>query len=260
MNMKSDSAEFAGTGVASDDLDLVYATRNGDLSAFEQLVGRYDCKLLRIAQHVTHNREDSQDAVQDSFMKALQHLEEFREQSQFSTWLFRITVNQSLMKLRKRRTTLDLSCDQGFQAEEDIPPREVADSAPNPEELCRASELRNILVGAIEKLHPTLRTVFVLRDVEELSISQTAMALDLSVPAVKTRLFRARLQLRELLSDYFRGHTEYRDQPENGHLGSGILQQQTATKTPKTMCLHQANWQRKIDSGARISVLLGSST
>ena len=70
MNMKSDSAEFAGTGVASDDLDLVYATRNGDLSAFEQLVGRYDCKLLRIAQHVTHNREDSQDAVQDSFMKA----------------------------------------------------------------------------------------------------------------------------------------------------------------------------------------------
>lgn len=201
MNMKTESAEFAGTGVASDDLDLVYAARSGDLSAFEQLVGRYDCKLFRIAQHVTNNREDSQDAVQESFMKALQHLEEFREQSQFSTWLFRITVNQSLMKLRKRRRPA-LSCDQGFQAEEDILPREIADWAPNPEELCRASELRNILVGAIEKLHPTLRTVFVLREVEELSISQTAMALDLSVPAVKTRLFRARLQLRELLSDH----------------------------------------------------------
>ncbi len=110
-------------------------------------------------------------------------------------------------------------------------PREVADWAPNPEELCWASELRDILVEAIEKLHPTLRTVFILRDVEELSISQTALALDLSIPAVKTRLFRARLQLRELLSDYFRRHTEYRDQPEDGHLGSGTLQQQTVERS-----------------------------
>jgi RNA polymerase sigma-70 factor (ECF subfamily) len=232
MNTQADSAEFAGAGVASDDLDLVHAIRNGDISAFERLVRRYDCKLLRIAQHVIHNREDSQDAIQESFMKALQHLSEFREQSRFSTWLFRITVNQSLMKLRKRRTTPDRSCDQGFQAEEDILSREVADWAPNPEELCWASELRNILVGAIEKLHPTLRTVFVLRDVEELSISQTAMALDLTVPAVKTRPFRARLQLRELLSDYFRRHTEYRDQPEDGHLGSGTLRQQTVERGP----------------------------
>jgi RNA polymerase sigma-70 factor, ECF subfamily len=231
MNTKADSAEFAGTGVASDDLDLVHAIRNGDVSAFEQLVGRYDCKLLRIAQQVTNNREDSQDAVQESFMKALQHLSEFREQSRFSTWLFRITVNQALMKLRKRRTTLDWPCDPGFQAEEDILPREVADWAPNPEELCWASELRNILVEAIAKLHPTLRTVFLLRDVEELSISQTAVALDLNVPAVKTRLFRARLQLRELLSDYFRSHTEYRDQPEDGYLGSGTLQQQTVGRS-----------------------------
>lgn len=211
MNTQADSAEFAGAGVASDDLDLVHAIRNGDLSAFERLVRRYDCKLLRIAQQVTHNREDSQDAVQESFMKALQHLGEFREQSRFSTWLFRIAVNQSLMKLRKRRTILDLSCDQEFQAQEDILLREVADWAPNPEELCRASELRDILVKAIEELRPTLRTVFVLRDIEELSISQTAEVLDLSVSAVKTRLLRARLQLRELLSAYFRKRTEYRE-------------------------------------------------
>jgi RNA polymerase sigma-70 factor, ECF subfamily len=209
MNPQADSAEFAGA--ASDDLDLVHAIRNGDLSAFERLVRRYDCKLLRIAQHVTHNREDSQDAVQESFMKALQHLGEFREQSRFSTWLFRIAVNQSLMKLRKRRKILDLPCDQDFRAEKDILPREVADWAPNPEELCRASELRDILVKAIEELRPTLRTVFVLRDIEELSISQTAEVLDLSVPAVKTRLLRARLQLRELLSAYFRKSTEYRE-------------------------------------------------
>jgi RNA polymerase sigma-70 factor, ECF subfamily len=211
MNTQADSAQFAGAGVASDDLDLVHAIRNGDLSAFEQLVRRYDCKLLRIAQHVTHNREDSQDAVQESFMKALQHLGEFREQSRFSTWLFRIAFNQSLMKLRKRRAIPDLSCDQDFRAEEDILPREVADWAPNPEELCLASELRDILVKAIKELCPTLRTVFVLRDVEELSICQTAEVLDLSVPAIKTRLLRARLQLRQLLSAYVRKHTGYRE-------------------------------------------------
>jgi Sigma-70 region 2 len=74
MNMTANSAGFTGTAVAGDDLDLVHATQNGDVSAFGQLVGRYDRKLLRIAHHVTHNREDSQDAVQESFMKALQHL------------------------------------------------------------------------------------------------------------------------------------------------------------------------------------------
>jgi RNA polymerase sigma-70 factor (ECF subfamily) len=179
MNMTANSAEFAGTVVASDDLELVHATQNGDVSAFEQLVGRYDRKLLRIAQHVTHNREDSQDAVQESFMKALQHLGEFREHSQFSTWLFRITVNQALRELRKRRTTTVVSLDEAFQADEDVVPREVADWAPNSEELCRASELRDILIKAIEELRPILRTVFVLRDVEGLSIDQTAEVLDL---------------------------------------------------------------------------------
>jgi RNA polymerase sigma-70 factor (ECF subfamily) len=226
MNMTANSAEFAGTVVASDDLELVHATQNGDVSAFEQLVGRYDRKLLRIAQHVTHNREDSQDAVQESFMKALQHLGEFREHSQFSTWLFRITVNQALRELRKRRTTTVVSLDEAFQADEDVVPREVADWAPNSEELCRASELRDILIKAIEELRPILRTVFVLRDVEGLSIDQTAEVLDLSPAAVKTRLCRARLQLRQLLSEYFRKHTEYRDQPRDAQLSSATLLQQ----------------------------------
>jgi RNA polymerase sigma factor (sigma-70 family) len=117
MNMTANSAGFAGTAVAGDDLDLVHATQNGDVSAFGQLVGRYDRKLLRIAHHVTHNREDSQDAVQESFMKALQHLGEFREHSQFSTWLFRITVNQALMELRKRRTAVNVSLDEAFRAD-----------------------------------------------------------------------------------------------------------------------------------------------
>jgi RNA polymerase sigma-70 factor (ECF subfamily) len=154
-------------------------------------------------------------------MNALQHLGEFREHSQFSTWLFRITANQALMKLRKRRTTIDVSLDEAFQEDEDILPREVADWAPNPEELCRVSELRDILIKAIEELRPILRTVFVLRDVEGLSIDQTAEALDLSPSAVKTRLWRARLQLREL-SDYFSKHREYRDQPDEVHWSSSL--------------------------------------
>jgi RNA polymerase sigma-70 factor, ECF subfamily len=210
MNMTADSTEFAGTAVASNDLDLVHAVQNGDVSAFEQLVGRYDRKLLRIAHHVTHNQEDSQDAVQESFINALQHLGEFREHSQFSTWLFRITVNQALMELRKRRPTKEVSLDEAFQKDEDILPREVADGALNPEELCRKSELRDILIKALQALHPILRMVFVLRDVEELSIDQTAEVLGLSHSAVKTRLWRARLQLRELLSDHFSQHREYR--------------------------------------------------
>jgi RNA polymerase sigma-70 factor, ECF subfamily len=206
--MNADSAQFGTVAGASHDLDLVHAAKNGDVSAFEQLVGRYDRKLLRIAQHVTHNREDAQDAVQEAFLKAFQHLAQFREDSQFSTWLIRITVNQSLMKLRKQRSVREVSLDEDFQTDGDILPIEVADWAPNPEERYRTSELRDILAKMLEDLQPILRTVFVLRDIEGLSIVQTAEVLDLSHTAVKARLWRARLQLRERLNKYFRMETE----------------------------------------------------
>jgi RNA polymerase sigma-70 factor, ECF subfamily len=206
--MNADSAQFGTVAGASHDLDLVHAAKNGDVSAFEQLVGRYDRKLLRIAQHVTHNREDAQDAVQEAFLKAFQHLAQFREDSQFSTWLIRITVNQSLMKLRKQRSVREVSLDEDFQTDGDILPIEVADWAPNPEERYRTSELRDILAKMLEDLQPILRTVFVLRDIEGLSIVQTAEVLDLSHTAVKARLWRARLQLRERLNKYFRMATE----------------------------------------------------
>src|SRR4029077_21266881 len=174
-----------------------------DVSAFEQLVKRYDRKLFRIAQSVTHNREDSQDAVQEAFFKAYQHLESFREACQFSTWLIRITVNQSLMKLRNQRSTRETSLDEAFQADGDLLPTEVTDWAPNPEQLCWASELRAILVNALRSLHPISRTVFVLRDIEGLSIDQTAVVLNMSHSAIKARLWRVRLQLREELSKHF---------------------------------------------------------
>jgi RNA polymerase sigma-70 factor, ECF subfamily len=112
--MTADFAQFVGKAVARNDLDLVHATQDGDVSAFEHLVERYDRKLFRIAEHVTHNREDSQDAVQEAFLKAFQHVGDFREDSQFSTWLIRITVNQALMKLRTRRTTKEVSLDEDY--------------------------------------------------------------------------------------------------------------------------------------------------
>jgi len=173
-NTAASSVRFAGKAVLSDDLELVHATQNGDISAFEQLVARYDGKLLRIAQHVTHNREDSEDTVQDAFLKVYQHLGEFREDAQFSTWLIRITINEALSRLRKRRTVKEVSLDNDFEGDDVTLPREVADWAPNPEELYRASELRDILIKTLKELRPILRTVFVLRDIEGLSMDQTA--------------------------------------------------------------------------------------
>src|ERR1700726_117634 len=120
--MAAYAAQFEVRTGANDDLDLVHACKNGDVAAFEQLVKRYDRKLLRIAQSVTHNREDSQDVVQEAFLKAYQHLAEFREDSQFSTWLIRIPVNQSLMKLRKQRAVREVSLDEDFQTDGDIFP------------------------------------------------------------------------------------------------------------------------------------------
>ena len=200
--MTANSTQLAVREVVSDDLELVHACKKGDVTAFEQLVKRYGRRLLRISQTVTRNREDSEDAVQEALLKAFQNLAEFREDSQFSTWLIRITVNQSLMKLRKQRTHKEVSMDEDFQADGDVLPLNVPDRAPNPEQLCWASELRDILVRTVEELRPILRTVFVLRDVEGLSIEQTAQVLNLSQAAVKARLWRVRIHLRERLNRY----------------------------------------------------------
>jgi RNA polymerase sigma-70 factor, ECF subfamily len=189
---------------ADDELTLVHAAKAGDMSAFEKLVQRYDRNVFRIANHITRNTEDAEDVVQDAFLKAYQHLDRFQENSKFYTWLVRIAVNEALMKLRRRKSDRTVSIDQDVETEEDTIPREIADWSPNPEQLYGTDELRDILTKTIQGLPPSFRTVFVLRDVEGLSTEETAEALDLSVPAVKSRLLRARLQLRERLSRYFK--------------------------------------------------------
>src|SRR3954449_6808869 len=188
----------------TEELVLVDAAREGDIAAFEQLIKKYDRNVFRIAQHITQNREDAQDVVQDAFLKAYQNLEQFQGNSKFYTWLVRIAVNEALMRLRRRRNDRTVSLDEDVETEDGSIPREVADWAPNPEQLYGTSELGDILKKTIQGLSPGFRTVFVLRDVEGLSTEETAEMLNLSVPAVKSRLLRARLQLRERLSRYFK--------------------------------------------------------
>src|SRR5713101_3451589 len=125
----------------SDELALVQAAKKGDLDAFSQLVHRYDRNIFRIAQHITHNEEDAQDVVQDAFLKAYRNLEQFQGNSKFYTWLVRIAVNEALMKLRRRRNDRTVSLDEDVETEDGSIPREVADWAPNPEQLYGQSEL-----------------------------------------------------------------------------------------------------------------------
>src|SRR5271154_6120783 len=202
----------------SEEMQLVRRAKRGDDSAFEDLVRRYDRNVFRIAQHITQNREDAEDVVQDAFLKAYSNLHQFQGQSKFYTWLVRIAVNEALMKLRRRRPERTVSLDEEVKTEEDSLPREVADWSPNPEQQYNQAELRDILTRTIQGLPASFRTVFVLRDVEGLSTEETAEALDLSIPAVKSRLLRARLQLRERLSRYFRRRdsSNGKQKPESG--------------------------------------------
>lgn len=181
---------------------LVAAAKAGDISAFEALVTRYERKIYRLAQHITQNNEDAEDVSQEAFLKAFEHLGDFQGNSRFYTWLVRIAVNQALMKLRKRRNK-DVSLDQEIETEENFIPREVEDWGPSPEERYSQEELAQILSQVIGELDPSFRLVFQLRDVDELSTEETADALGISVPAVKSRLLRARLKLRDKLNRYF---------------------------------------------------------
>jgi RNA polymerase sigma-70 factor, ECF subfamily len=189
--------------VKDDEGALVAAAKSGDVSAFETLVGRYERKIFRLTQNITQNKEDAEDAMQEAFLKAFEHLDAFEGNSRFYTWLVRIAVNQALMKLRKRRPNV-VSLDEDVDTGEDMVPREVEDWGPSPADRFAQTELAGILGKAIGDLDPPFRIVFQLRDIEQLSTEETAEALGLSVPAVKSRLLRARLKLRQSLNQFFR--------------------------------------------------------
>jgi RNA polymerase sigma-70 factor (ECF subfamily) len=182
---------------------LVAAAKRGDAAAFEELVNRYEGKIFRLTMNITRNREDAEDAMQDAFLKSYSHLKDFQEDSRFYTWLVRIAANEALMRLRKRRPN-QFSLDEPIEGDEDLMPRELEDWGPSPEQRFAQTEMREILNEVIDKLAPDFRLVFVLRDIEELSTEETASTLGISIPAVKSRLLRARLKLRQKLDRYFR--------------------------------------------------------
>ena len=196
--------QIEGQNEQHPDVALVERVRAGDISAYDTLVRKYERQVFRIAQHITQNREDAEDVMQDAFLKAYEKLDQFQGNSKFYTWLVRIAVNESLMRLRKRRTGRMVSIDEDLETDEGTVPRDLADWAPDPEQNYSQAELGKILEKTIKGLPPGFKVVFELRDVQGLSTEDTAEALGLSVPAVKSRLLRARLQLRERLSRYFK--------------------------------------------------------
>ncbi len=187
-----------------DESALVAKARAGDAAAFNDLVTRYERKIFRLAKHITQSDEDAEDVLQEAFLKAYEHLPDFQGQSKFYTWIVRIAVNESLMKLRKRKSDRTVPLDEPLDTGEDVVVREIAVWEDDPEKKYGREELANILDEAVQSLRPAFRTVFVLRDIEELSTEETAEALGISVPAVKSRLLRARLQLREKLTRLFK--------------------------------------------------------
>jgi RNA polymerase sigma-70 factor (ECF subfamily) len=190
--------------VGFDEAPLVARARAGDAQAFTDLVNQYERKIYRLAKHITQHDEDAEDVLQETFLKAYEHLDTFQGNSKFYTWIVRIAVNESLMKLRKRKGDRTVPLDEPVDTGEEMVAREIAVWEDNPEQRYSREEMQQILDDAVQTLKPDFRTVFILRDIEELSTEETAETLGISVPAVKSRLLRARLALREKLTRQFK--------------------------------------------------------
>ena len=148
-----------------DEAALVAQAQTGGEEAFTELVNRYEGNIYRLARHITQNPEDAEDVLQETFLKAYEHLRDFQGNSKFYTWLVRIAVNQALMKLRKRKTDASVSLDDPYDTGEESLVREIAVWEPNPEQTYSQEEIRAILEKAVDSLPPTFRAVFALRDI-----------------------------------------------------------------------------------------------
>lgn len=189
----------------ANEAELVAEARQGSAEAFTTLVHQYQRHIYRLALNITGNKEDAEDVLQEAMLKAYTKLPQFQGDSRFYTWLVRIAVNEALMKLRKRSGDKTVPLDEPIESnDQSLIPREIEDWDDNPEQRYAKRELHRILDMVVSRLEPQFRTVFVLRDVEEFSTEETARIMGLSVPAVKSRLLRARLRMRELLNPYFR--------------------------------------------------------
>ena len=186
----------------SDEFSLE-ALRDGDRNEFSRLVEIYSGKLYRLGLKMLGNPQDAEDILQETFLKAFRSIRNFNGRSSLSTWLYRIAINEALMHLRRKHPDI-LSIDEpGETGTDEQEPLQIVDWCCMPERELMSNEVKRKLDQAVEELPASLRAVFVLRDIEELSTLETAEVLGLSETAVKTRLSRARMRLREELSVYF---------------------------------------------------------
>ncbi len=192
------------------DEELVRTAQGGDTRAFDVLVERYQEKVYRLSYKILRHEDDAAEALQDAFLSAFRGLKNFKAESTFSTWLYRIATNAALMKYRKRRDG-HVSLEQSQSGVEESEGLQIPDWSTQPVQDLLDAETREVMEDSIQRLPEELRTVFVLRDIEGLSNAEVGEILNLTVAAVKSRLHRARIQLRERLNRYFSDKMTRRD-------------------------------------------------
>ena len=207
------------TDSAEEDRDLIRRARTGDFAAFEAIVSKYERRLFGLASRIVGRRHDAEEVVQQTFLSVLEHLQDFREESSFYTWLTRIATNHALALLRRNkvRQTVPLREDRSNESYADLPhPEYIAQWRETPEDIAARRETQTLLREALEELDEKYRLVFVLRDVEGLSTNEAAETLGITPSNVKVRLLRARLMLRERLTRLF-GEESTRVVPDHHH-------------------------------------------
>lgn len=217
--MAADPKPVAGGGrpAPDPDRDLVDAARAGEFSAFDRLVARHERRVYTLARRIVGQTADAEDVVQETFLSAMEHLGGFRGDASFSTWLLRIATNHALKALRRRRTRSETAAVVGEPAEAAPPhPEFIAPWREEPGRIAQRSETARTIETSLQALDDKYRAVFVLRDIEGLSVRETAQALGLSPVNVKVRLLRARLMLRERLTRIF-GDDAARVYPDPAH-------------------------------------------
>lgn len=180
--------------------DLIAQVQRGHHELFYELIRPYERRVYAAAMAILRNETDAEDAAQEAMLKALANIRQFRAEARFSTWLIQITVNEALMRRRRDRTAMTEGLDDQRDQDGEYTPRDFADWREIPSEALERKEVRQKLAQALASLDQKYREVFMLRDMEQLNIQETAEALGISVASVKTRLLRARLMLRDLLA------------------------------------------------------------
>lgn len=186
------------------DNELVKKALEHDYEAFDELVNRYEDKLYTLTYKITGNQDDAKDALQDAFISIFKALDSFHGKSNFSTWAYRITTNSALMRLRARKKEQNKFSDT-LQLEDDVNWAQVPSTAMNITDSMARDELKKVIDNSIKSLPAEYKTVFILRDVEKLSNLEVAKVLGISLTAVKSRILRARLFMRNQLVNYFNG-------------------------------------------------------